>query len=234
MAKVLFVMTGADHLTLQDGTRHATGYWAEEAVVPLEKLKAAGHEVVVGTPRGVRPPVDEASLAPGAAGGGDEAGRLGEAVRNEPEFAHPVALSDVRLESYDAVFVPGGHGPMEDLAGDVESGRILTGALNADMPVALVCHGPAALLAAADGKGGNAFAGYRVAAFTNAEEDQGGLADKVPWLLQDRLAKAGLDVDEATPWEPHVVTDRAVLTGQNPASASPLADVLVERLAGRP
>ncbi|WP_129841166.1 type 1 glutamine amidotransferase domain-containing protein [Streptomyces sp. RFCAC02] len=231
MARILFVMTGADHWTLTDGTRHPTGFWAEEAVVPLTALRAAGHAVSVATPGGVVPPVDPASLAPGAAGGPEEAGRLRHTVETAPEFRRPVAIARVRVEDYDAVYVPGGHSPMEDLAADADAGALLTRALDSGMPVAVVCHGPAALLAAVRADGTNAFAGHRVAAFTNEEERQAGSAAKAPWLLQDRLAEAGLRVETGEPWAPHVVTDRTVLTGQNPASSAPLAAALAERLA---
>ncbi|MDT0433689.1 MULTISPECIES: type 1 glutamine amidotransferase domain-containing protein [Streptomyces] len=233
MAKILFVMTGADRWTLADGSEHPTGYWAEEAVVPYLAFKDAGHTVTVATPGGVVPPVDRGSLSPEAAGGAEKAAAYRAVVESAPEFAAPVALADVRLaeDGYAAVYVPGGHGPMEDLAVDADSGRVLTEALAGGVPLGVVCHGPAALLAAVDGDGANAFAGYRIAAFTNAEERQAGLADAAAWLLQDRLTEAGLTVEEGEPWAPHVETDRTVVTGQNPASSAPLAAELLKRLA---
>ncbi len=231
MAKILFVMTGADGWTLADGTIHRTGFWAEEAVVPFEAFTSAGHEVTVATPGGVVPPVDPASLTPDAAGGADEAARVRQIVETASEFRAPVALADVRLEDYDAVYVPGGHGPMEDLAVDAHAGRILTQALDGDLPVGVVCHGPAALLAAVREDGTNAYAGYRITAFTNAEERMAGSADKAKWLLQDRLADAGLKVEAAEPFAPHVEVDRNVVTGQNPASSGPLATELLAKLS---
>ncbi|MEV0977168.1 type 1 glutamine amidotransferase domain-containing protein [Streptomyces sp. NPDC049915] len=230
MSKILFVMTGADRLTLADGTQHPTGFWAEEAVAPYEAFKAAGHEIVVATPGGVVPPVDKASLEAEVNGGQDNADRIAAALDAMAELRRPVRLEDVTLGDYAAVFYPGGHGPMEDLAVDAGSGRLLTEALAAGTPLGVVCHGPAALLAARSSDGGNAFAGYRVAAFTNAEEIQGGLADQVKWLLQDRLTEAGVLVEAAEPWAPHVVTDRTLVTGQNPASSAPLAAELLKRL----
>lgn len=231
MAKILFVMTAADEWTLADGSKHPTGFWADEAVVPYEAFKAAGHEVVVATPGGVVSPVDEGSLADDANGGAENAAKVREVVRTAPEFQHPISLSDVRLADYDAVYVPGGHGPMEDLAADPESGAILAGALRAELPVGVVCHGPAALLAAVDEGGANAFAGYRITAFTNEEEKLGGLADKAKWLLQDRLTAAGLRVETGDAFAPHVETDRTLVTGQNPASAGPVATALLAKLA---
>ncbi|MFD7696215.1 type 1 glutamine amidotransferase domain-containing protein [Streptomyces sp. NPDC059805] len=229
MSKILFVMTGADHLTLADGTEHPTGFWAEEAVAPYEAFRAAGHEITVATPGGVVPTVDKASLAPEFNGGQEGADRVAAVLASMTELDAPLRLEDVRLDDYAAVFYPGGHGPMEDLAADAASGDLLTRALRSGRPLGVVCHGPAALLAAT-GDGGNAFAGYRVAGFTNEEETQGGLAGRLTWLLQDRLTEAGIEVDAGEPWAPHVVTDRNLVTGQNPASSAPLAAELLKRL----
>jgi putative intracellular protease/amidase len=221
MAKILMVLTGADSWTLKDGTKHPTGFWAEEAVVPYQALKAAGHEVVVTTPGGVVPTPDAGSLT----------GEFGaEAVAGIAELKAPLPLAEVTVDDYDAVLYPGGHGPMEDLAVDADSGRLLGAALASGKPLAVVCHGPAALLAARKPDGTSPFAGYRVAAFSNAEETQAGLADRAPWLLQDRLAADGVVVDVAEPWTPHVVVDRNLITGQNPMSSGPLAEELVKRL----
>ncbi|MFW0787666.1 type 1 glutamine amidotransferase domain-containing protein [Gordonia sp. CPCC 206044] len=228
--KVLFIMTGSDHWTLKDGTRHPTGFWAEEAVAPLEILKDAGVEVTVATPGGVRPPVDQGSLTAERTGSEEAAAHIREVVETAPEFQAPVALSDVRVDDYDAIFVPGGHGPMEDLAADSDAGKALLAADKAHDPIAIVCHGPAILLSAADADGANAFAGRTITAFTNDEEEQGGLADQASWLLEDRLTDAGLDVVVGEPWVPHVQVDGNLLTGQNPASSAPLAKVLLERL----
>ncbi|MFD5792019.1 type 1 glutamine amidotransferase domain-containing protein [Streptomyces diastatochromogenes] len=230
MSKILFVLTGATHWTLTDGTLHPTGFWAEEAVVPYRALKAAGHQVVVATPGGVVPTVDRASLAPEFNGGQEGAEKVARALEEMTELREPVKLAEVDLDDFAAVFYPGGHGPMEDLAVDADSGRLLTAALDSGKPLAVVCHGPAALLAAVRADGSNAFAGYRVAAFTNEEETQGGLAERAKWLLQDRLTEAGVDVQVAEPWAPYVVVDRNLVTGQNPASSAPVAEELLKKL----
>jgi putative intracellular protease/amidase len=230
MSKILFIMTAADQWTLADGTRHRTGFWADEAVVPYEMFTGAGHRVEVATPGAVPPPVDPASLSAQANGGEDNAARIARVVQTTPEFRAPLALHEVRPADYDAVYVPGGHGPMEDLAVDPDSGRILTEALHAGLPVGVVCHGPAALLAAVDRTGGNVYAGYRITAFTNAEESLAGTADRAPWLLQDRLTEAGLKVEVGPSFAPHVQVDRTVVTGQNPASAGPVAAKLLAML----
>ncbi|GAA3145580.1 type 1 glutamine amidotransferase domain-containing protein [Streptomyces rectiviolaceus] len=231
MSKILFVVTGADHWTLADGTQHPTGFWAEEAVAPYQAFKAAGHEIVVATPGGVVPTVDQASLAPEFNGGQEGADKVSATLAGISEFLRPVKLAEIDLADYAAVFYPGGHGPMEDLAVDAESGRLLTTALEIGMPLGVVCHGPAALLAATKEDGSNAFAGYELTGFTNAEETQSGFAEKAKWLLQDRLVAAGADFQEGEAWAPKVVVDRNLVTGQNPASSAPLADELLKKLA---
>ncbi|GAA0796137.1 peptidase [Spirilliplanes yamanashiensis] len=215
------MLTGADHWTLADGTRHPTGFWAEEVTVPYEAFTAAGHEVVVATPGGVVPTVDDGSLT-------DDT--VATAVEAMTELRRPIALADVRLGDYAAVYYPGGHGPMEDLATDAESGRLLGEALASGRPLGVVCHGPAALLATG-ADGASPFAGYRLTGFSNAEETQGGLAPRAPWLLQDRLAGLGADVVVAEPWAPHVVVDRNLVTGQNPASSAGVAEEMLRALA---
>lgn len=230
MAKILFVVTGSDHWILADGTAHPTGFWAEEAVAPYERFKAAGHEIVVATPGGVVPTVDRGSLAPEFNDGQENADRVANALASMVELQQPLRLEDVDPADYAAVFYPGGHGPMEDLAVNADSGRLLTRALQAGQPLGIVCHAPAAVLAATKDDGTNAFAGYRLTGFTNAEEGQAGFADKAKWLLQDRLVEIGTDFQEGEPWAPYVVVDRNLVTGQNPASAAPLADELLKKL----
>ncbi|MEU8484635.1 type 1 glutamine amidotransferase domain-containing protein [Streptomyces sp. NPDC048641] len=231
MSKILFVVTGATRWTLADGTLHPTGFWAEEAVAPYEAFKAAGHDIVVATPGGVVPTVDKGSLAPEFNGGQEGADQVAAALASFTELQHPVRLEDVDLDDYAAVFYPGGHGPMEDLSADAASGRLLALALETGKPLGIVCHAPAAMLAAIKADGTNAFAGYRVTGFTNTEETQAGFADKAKWLLQDRLVNAGVDFQEGEPWAPKTVVDRSLVTGQNPSSAAPLAAELLKKLA---
>jgi putative intracellular protease/amidase len=230
MSKILFVMTGTDFWTLADGTKHPTGFWAEEAVAPYQAFKAAGHEIVVATPGGVVPVADRGSLTAEANGGQDKADEIGRALAAMTELRQPVRLEDVALGDYAAVFYPGGHGPMEDLAVDTVSGKLLVDTLASGKPLGVVCHGSAALLAAAKEDGSNAFAGYRVAAFTNVEESLSGLADKAKWLLETGLSDAGVEVQVGEPWAPNVVVDRSLVTGQNPASSAPLAAELLKKL----
>ncbi|GAA4870359.1 type 1 glutamine amidotransferase domain-containing protein [Kitasatospora terrestris] len=231
MSKILFVMTGADHWTLADGTEHPSGYWAEEAVTPYEAFTAAGHQVVVATPGGVVPTVDRGSLSPEANGGPEGAARIERALAAMPELRQPIGLDEVKLDEYAAVFYPGGHGPMEDLSADPDSGRLLVDALASGRPLGVVCHGSAALLAAVTADGTNAFAGYRATSFSNTEETLAGLAERAAWLLETRLVEAGVDVRNGEPWAPHVVVDRNLVTGQNPASSAPVAAELLGKLA---
>ncbi|WP_431964470.1 type 1 glutamine amidotransferase domain-containing protein [Actinacidiphila sp. bgisy160] len=230
MAKILFVLTGATSWTLSDGTGHPTGFWAEEAATPHRILTAAGHEAVVATPGGVVPAVDRASLAAEVNGGEEGARAVAEELETMTALRHPIKLEEADLDDYAAVFYPGGHGPMEDLAVDPVSGRLLTAALDSGKPLGIVCHGPAALLAAERADGSWPFAGHRLTAFSNAEETQAGLADRAPWLLQDRLVALGADFQEGEPWAPHVVSDGNLITGQNPASSGPLAERLLAAL----
>ncbi|MEX3106204.1 type 1 glutamine amidotransferase domain-containing protein [Streptomyces sp. V2] len=231
MAKILFVITAADHWTLADGTRQPTGYWAEEAIGPYRVFKAAGYEIAAATPGGVPPTVDALSLTADFNGGEEGAERMRTAVREATELANPMRIEDVDIDDYAAVFYPGGWGPMEDLPGDAASGRLLTDWLASGKPVSLVCHGPAALLATVRPDGTSPYAGYRLTGLSNAEEKRNGLADRAKWLLQDRLVgELRADYRESEPFTPHVEVDRTLFTGQNPYSAVPLAEELVKTL----
>ncbi|MFF3563585.1 type 1 glutamine amidotransferase domain-containing protein [Streptomyces sp. NPDC002574] len=229
MAKLLFVMTGTAYWTLRDGTRHATGYWAEEFAAPYKALTEAGHEIVVATPRGVVPTVDMMSLRPEMAGSAQIALDLEATIRSAEVMRRPIHLADARLEDYDAVYLPGGHGPMEDLSVDADVGRLLPAALASGKPLAIVCHAPAAMLATRI-HGESPFAGYRVTAFTNEEEEAVGLASRARWTVETELIAMGVDFTKGEMWKPYTVVDRNLFTGQNPASAAVLAERLLKVL----
>lgn len=229
MAKVLFVVTGASYWTLKDGTRHPTGYWAEEFAAPYRELTTAGHQIVVATPKGVVPHVDVMSLRPSMAGGEEVARELEEILRSAEELRRPIELANARLEDCDAVYYPGGHGPMEDLWQDADSGRLLAAALASGKPLAIVCHAPVAMMATRH-NGASPFAGYRVTAFTNDEEDAVGLRERARWTAEDELVKMGVDFSRGEMWQPYTVKDRNLFTGQNPASAGPLAKEFMTEL----
>ncbi|MFJ9250595.1 type 1 glutamine amidotransferase domain-containing protein [Streptomyces sp. NPDC101776] len=227
MAKVLFVVSGATYWVLKDGTRYATGYWAEEFAAPYKAITEAGHDVVVATPNGVTPNVDMMSLRPSMAGGEQAALDLEEIIRSAEVMRRPLQLSDVRLEDYDAVYLPGGHGPMSDLAWDADAGRILTTQLASGKPLAIVCHAPASILATRI-HGKSPFTGYRITCFTDEEEEGVGLASRAPWLLETELKeKIGVEFSRGEIWKPYMVEDRNLITGQNPASAAVLAERLL-------
>ncbi|PFG16113.1 putative intracellular protease/amidase [Propionicimonas paludicola] len=228
MARALLVVTGADHFTLTDGTEHPTGYWAEELIELHRGLLAAGHQVDLATPGGRVPVPDAASLDLGTEAGRERQAYL-EAISDQ--LSHPLVLAEVQRDSYDAIVIPGGHGPMQDLAFDPDLGRLLLDALDRDAVVAALCHGPAGLLSATRPDGTFAFAGRRLAAFTDAEEVQGGLADRSPYLLQSRLTERGAQVEAGAPWSQTVVVDGRLISGQNPQSSVATAAAVVAALA---
>ena len=228
MTSVLIVVSAADRWTLNDGSSHPSGYWAEELAEPHRIFAAAGWDITLATPGGVAPTVDRLSL--GLAGGLPAKTRAVADYlrRHESALAHPKALADVDPSDYDVVFYPGGHGPMEDLAVDADSGRILTAVLQSGRPLALLCHAPAATLAARREDGTWPFAGYRMTALSNTEERLNRFARKAKWLLQDRLVESGAIYRKGRlPLRPFMQIDRNLYTGQNPASSTLLAHKLV-------
>jgi putative intracellular protease/amidase len=230
MRKILFVITAANHWTLADGTEQPTGFWAEEALTPYQIFKGAGYGIEVATPGGVPPTVDAQSLKPEHNGGPEGAEQIKRALEAATELTRPMSIEQVRLDDFAAVFVPGGWGPMEDLSSDAASGQLLVQALASGKPLSLVCHGPAAMLAKVGADGTFPFAGYSMTSLSNAEERISGLADRAKWLLEDRLVAAGADYSAGEPFAPHVVVDRNLITGQNPASSAPLAKEVLKAL----
>ena len=227
MAKVLMVVTGVDSIELADGGVHPTGFWAEELVELHRGLSAAGHEVEVATPGGVQPTVDPSSLA----GAPEEL--TGYLAGLAPVLVRPRVLADVRDGEFDAIVLPGGHGPMVDLAADPDLCRLLVDAADRDAVVGVLCHGTAGLLSAVRPDGRFAFAGRRLAVFTDEEEHQGGLGDTSPYFVEARLRDLGAVIASAEPWSSTVVSDGSLVSGQNPQSSVATAERLVEVLAGR-
>lgn len=235
MTSVLFIVSAADHWTLNDGTTHPTGFWAEELVEPHRIFLEAGWQVTVATPAGVVPTVDPASLTETAAGGAERAAELAAYLTSIAEtLDHPLSLEDVEVTEFDVVFYPGGHAPMEDLAVDATAGRLLARALDTGRTLGVLCHAPAALLAAQRDDGSWPFAGYRMTGFTDEEERLGGLADKAPWLVQSRLEELGADFVAQTPFDAHIEVDRTLFTGQNPASSVALATAIRDHAVTTP
>jgi putative intracellular protease/amidase len=231
MTKVLFVISAADRWTLNDGTVHPSGYWAEEVAVPHRIFSEAGWDITVATPGGKAPTLDQLSL--GISGGmpwkRKEMRLYLDSIQTV--LANPVALDTVDPDAFDVVFYPGGHGPMEDLAFDKTSGALLANRLASGKPLALLCHAPAAILAAAGPDGTSPFAGYRMTGLSNREELLNRFARKAPWLLEDRLKEAGVDYSKGRlPLRPYVVVDRNLYTGQNPQSSEDLANRLINEV----
>ena len=230
MANILMVVSAADFLTMKDGSEHPTGYWAEELVVSHQTLTDAGHNVHIATPGGRKPTVDQVSLAPESAGGEDRAQGFRDYLEKiDSELAQPLVLADVDIAGYDAVVMPGGHGPMADLYKDADLGRLLVAANKDGKIIAPFCHGPAGLLSATDDDGGFAFKGRRLTVFTNEEELGGGTGENTPWLVEDALKEKGAVIENAAAWTSNVVRDGNLITGQNPQSSEDVAkEVLAE------
>jgi putative intracellular protease/amidase len=230
MTKILMVLSGTDHWTLTDGTKDPSGYWAEEFVIPHQVLTGAGFTVDIAAPVGGTPTADPRSLEEDVAGpeAADYASYIEE---HSAELTSPKRLSDVDVSDYDAVFIPGGHGPEEDLAHDPDLGRILTEADQAGKIIAPLCHGPAALLSANKPGGQWLFAGRALTVFTDEEERLNGTADRAPWLVETVLKARGATVRSASEaWGENVVVDGNLISGQNPTSSRALAEKVVETL----
>lgn len=235
MTSVLMVVSAAQHWTLKDGSKHPTGFWAEELVVPYETFRNADFEVTFATPGAQAPVVDKLSL--GLTGGTMPKMRKHleqQLVELKPFLDNPDDLTTINHDDFDLVFYPGGHGPMEDLAVDEASGALLNDRLRSGRPLALLCHAPAALMAtsspSSDANSASPFAGYKVTALSNIEERVNPFAWKAKWTVEDGLKDLGMDYSKGFPFRPYVVQDRNLFTGQNPQSSKKLAEALVKEL----
>jgi len=232
MANILMVVSAADSLTMKDGSEHPTGYWAEELVVSHQTLTDAGHNVHIATPGGRKPTVDQVSLAPESAGGEDRAQGFRDYLEKiDGELAQPLVLADVDIAGYDAVVMPGGHGPMADLYKDADLGRLLVAANKDGKVIAPFCHGPAGLLSATDDDGTFTFKGRRLTVFTNEEELGGGTGENTPWLVEDALKEKGAVIENGAAWSSNVVRDGNLITGQNPQSSEDVAKEVLAALS---
>jgi putative intracellular protease/amidase len=230
MTTVLIALTGAAKWTMRDGSALPAGFWAEELIDPYQILTGAGIEVVLATPGGVSSPLQVYSLDESMTGSAERTAQLQAALAGLVDpLAHPKAFAAVDPDSVDAVFVPGGTGPMEDLYDDPELGRILVALQTRTAPVATVCHGTIGLLSARSG-GAWIFAGYQMTGYTDEEESQGGPGDAAPFTLESRLRAEGAGFTAGAPWSEFTVTDRNLITGQNPGSAAAVARQLATAL----
>lgn len=236
MSSVLIVLTSARFWSQNDGTQRPTGFWAEEFVAPHRTLVRAGVDITIATPGGRTPVPDQMSLSLAANGGNEAAVQEFRSYLAEHHalLAHPVRLEDVDPADYDGVLVPGGHGPMQDLAVNPDIARVLAAMLpDESKVVASLCHGPASFFAAGNPDGSWLFRGRRLTAFSDEEERLVGLAENSPWLLEQRLRTAGAEYSSGPAWSPYVVVDGNLVTGQNPASGQGAADALLKELSAR-
>ena len=223
MSKILIVLSAADKWTRADGSKYDSGIWAEEFVVMDQIFVRAGAKVDIATPGGVVATIDPHSMKTEVIGA-EKAKEFGAYLDSiASRMAKPLKLSEVKGGTYDAIVIPGGHGPVEDLYKDADMGRVLAEAQSAHKVIAPVCHGQAALLAAKDKDGKWLFAGRKMTAFSDEEEVELGTADNAPWLLADTLRKQGAKYEKGPNWGAFVVADANLLSGQNPASSEPLA-----------
>lgn len=226
--KILIVLTS--HSELGD-TGQKTGFWIEEFAAPYYTLTDAGAEVVLASPKGGQPPIDPKSEAEESQTAATR--RFYEDTTLQNKLAHTLHLSEVSIEGFDAVFYPGGHGPLWDLTTDEDSIRLVENFWAANKPVAAVCHAPAVLLNAKVTNGDPLVKGKKVTGFTNTEEEAVQLTEVVPFLLEDELKSKGGIYSKKEDWAPYVVKDGLLITGQNPASSEKAAEELLELLKER-
>ncbi len=224
--KILMIVTSHDRL---GDTGRATGIWAEELATPYRRFRAAGHQVEIASPRGGAIPFDPASLPAAGDQPPDVAWMLADDVA-KAQIMDSLRVAQVDAQAYDALFFPGGHGAMWDLADDPAVRAGVEAAYGAGKVVAAVCHGPAALVSAQDAAGRSILAGRRVSGFTDEEEAAVGLTRVVPFALESRMRALGGAFEKGANWQPHAVRDGRLITGQNPASSAPVADLVLAAL----
>lgn len=224
--KILMVLTSHD--TLGD-TGRKTGFWLEEFAAPYYTFLDAGAQVVLASPAGGQPPLDPKSDEPDAQT--DATRRFKGDSQAQAALASTVPLAQVRLADVDAVFYPGGHGPLWDLAENADSIALIEQAVATSVPLGLVCHAPGALRRTRNPDGSPLVKGRNVTGFTNSEEAAVGLTDIVPFLLQDELTRLGAHYSKQGDWQEHVVVDGHLVTGQNPGSSEATARALLAQVA---
>ncbi|MFV1529512.1 MULTISPECIES: type 1 glutamine amidotransferase domain-containing protein [unclassified Phaeobacter] len=223
--KILMVLTSHDQL---GDTGEKTGFWLEEFAAPYYVFKDAGAEVTLASPKGGQPPLDPKS---------DDDSAQTEATRRfkddpaaQGALANTKVLSEVTDAGFDAIFYPGGHGPLWDLAEDADSRRLIEGFAKSDRPVGAVCHAPAVFRHTEGADGKPLVAGKRVTGFTNTEEEAVGLTDVVPFLVEDMLKANGGLYEKQDDWAEFAIIDGKLVTGQNPASSEDAARKLMSLL----
>ena len=223
--RILMVLTSHDQL---GNTGHKTGFWLEEFASPYYVFRDANADITLASPEGGQPPLDPKS---------DEADFQTDATRRFKEDADAQAalantskLADVSPENFDAVFYPGGHGPLWDLAEDNNSIALIESMYGSGKPVAAVCHAPAVLKNVKASDGSPLVNGKSLTGFSNSEEDAVQLSEVVPFLLEDELKGKGGNYSKGEDWHPYTITDGNLITGQNPASSELAAKAVLEML----
>ena len=224
MKKVLFVVTSHDKL---GNTGEKTGFWTEELAAPYYELLDKGVIIDIATPLGGQPPIDPKSEDPSAAT--EDTKRFDADTELLAKLKNTHKLADVKESDYDAVFYPGGHGPLWDLAIDKNSSTLIEAFYTNNKPVAFVCHSPA-VLKNVKVNGEFLVKGKNVTGFSNTEEAAVGLTDVVPFLLEDALQANGATYSKVGDWQPYAVEDGLLITGQNPASSKLVAEKLLNQL----
>ncbi|WP_108484776.1 type 1 glutamine amidotransferase domain-containing protein [Oceaniglobus ichthyenteri] len=223
--KILMVLTSHDKL---GDTGNKTGFWLEEFAAPYYVFKDAGADITLASPKGGQPPLDPSSDTDDAQTDATKRFKNDEAAQNV--LANTEVLSSISADGFDAVFYPGGHGPLWDLAEDGDSTALIEAFATSDRPIGAVCHAPAVFKHPKGANGKPLVSGKTVTGFTNTEEEGVGLTDIVPFLVEDMLKSNGADYQKGNDWASFVVTDGKLVTGQNPASSEEAARKLLTLL----
>ncbi|WP_159023384.1 type 1 glutamine amidotransferase domain-containing protein [Formosa sp. L2A11] len=223
--KILFVLTSHDKL---GNTGKKTGFWVEEFASPYYTLLDKGADITIATPKGGKAPIDPTSDTPDASTAATE--RFKKDTDTQYKIDHTLVLADVKASDFDAVFYPGGHGPLWDLANDKNSIKLIEDFNAAQKPIGFVCHAPAALKGVKNTDGTPLVKGKTVTGFSNSEEAAVQLTDVVPFLVEDMLKKNGGTYSKGDDWGVHVLQDGNLITGQNPASSELVAEKLLSSL----
>lgn len=223
--KILMVLTSHDKL---GDTGNDTGFWLEEFAAPYYVFKDAGADITLASPEGGEPPLDPSSNTQDAQTDATDRYKKDEVA--QARLANTTKLSEIDASDFDAVFYPGGHGPLWDLAEDADSIALIENFAKSDRPIGAVCHAPGVFKNVKAPDGSHFVKGKTVTGFTNSEEEAVELTDVVPFLVEDMLKENGGDYERAGDWASFVVTDGKLVTGQNPASSEAAAEKLLELL----
>jgi putative intracellular protease/amidase len=227
MPKILMVLTSHDQL---GNTGSKTGFWLEEFAAPYYVFEDAGAAITLASPAGGQPPVDPKSEEPQNQTSATR--RFKEDTAAQAALGHTMQLSSVEAGDYDAIFYPGGHGPLWDLAEDTNSISLIETTYASGKPVVTVCHAPGVLRHTRVPDGAPLVRGKSVTGFSDSEEEAAGLTLVVPFLVENSLIENGGDYSKTRNWQPYVIAHKRLITGQNPASSEPAARALLSILSG--